>query len=323
LMFIAVWAIWIARGHLKETWRRAVRPQADPHLGRRYRFAWIGLGVSAACVVAWAMSLGMSLALALTSFLLMSLTFFATAKLIAACGFAYLAPYRPFVKGAPFIVELVGTAAISARGLAGFHLFTSPVFFGGNLIPAWPALTHYLRLFSLRRQPLAVTLVALGIFAIVFVVTVAARVESTYRGEGTGTRIEWWMTARFFDPLVYMLHNRTVMDWQKIGVFLFGGLQAAGMTYLRSRYHWFSLHPIGLAFQESFWLDLYWINLAVVWAVKATLLRYGGVAAYVAGKPFFYGMGVGYIMGVASSVVVDLIWFPTAGHTAAGPFGVG
>ena len=323
LMFIALWAIWIARGHLRETWRMAFRVRDDTHLRRRYRFAWIGLVLSAAYVVAWAMSLGMSLALALGSFLLMSLTFFVTTKLVAACGFAYLAPYRPFVKGAPFVVDLLGTAPITARGLAGFHLFTSPGFFGGNLIPAWPALTHCLRFFSLRHQPLAVTLVTLGVFALVFVVTVAARVDTTYRGGGTGISFEWWMTARFFDPLVYMLQNRTVMDWQKIGVFLFGWLQAAGMTYLRSRYHWFSLHPVGLAFQESFWLDLYWINLAVVWGVKATLLRYGGVAAYVAGKPFFYGMGVGYIVGVASSVLVDLIWFPTAGHTAAGPRGVG
>jgi hypothetical protein len=283
----------------------------------------VGLLLAGSYVVAWAMSLGMSLALALGTFVLMSLTFFATAKLIAACGFAYLAPYRPFVKGAPFIVDLVGTAPITARGLAGFQLFTSPAFFGGNLIPAWPALTHYLRLFSLRRQPLAVPIVALGIFAIVFVVTVAARVETTYRGGNTGTTMEWWMTARFFDPLVYMLNNRTVMDWQKIGVFLFGWLQAAGMIYMRTRYHWFSLHPVGLAFQESFWLDLYWINLAVVWGVKATLLRYGGVAAYVAGKPFFYGMGLGYIVGVATSILVDMIWFPTAGHTAAGPMGVG
>ena len=323
LIFIAVWAIWIARGHLRATWQQAFLQRSDPHLRRRYRFAWVGLLFSATCVVAWAMSLGMSLDLALTSFLLMSLTFFATAKLIAVCGFAYLAPYRPFVKGAPFIVDLVGTASITSRSLAGFHLFTSPAFFGHNLIPAWPGLTHLLRLFSLQRQPLAVTVVALGVFAVVFVVTVFARVETTYRGGGGGSTFEWWMTARFFDPLVYMLQNRTAMDLQKIGVFLFGWLQAAGMTYLRSRYHWFSLHPVGLAFQESFWLDLYWINLAVVWAVKATLLRYGGVAAYLAGKPFFYGLGVGYIVGVSFSIVVDLIWFPVAGHTAAGPRGVG
>ena len=150
-----------------------------------------------------------------------------------------------------------------------------------------------------------------------------ANIEIGYRDGATGFTSEWWMTARFFDPLVYLLNNRTVLDWEKIGVFLFGGTQAAAMTYLRSRYHWFSLHPVGLAFQESFWLDLYWFNLAIVWAVKVALLRYGGARAYIAGKPFFYGMGIGYVIGVTLSALVDLVWFPGNGHIASGPHGIG
>ena len=46
---------------------------------------------------------------------------------------------------------------------------------------------------------------------------------------------------------------------------------------------------------------------------KVILLRYGGVQAFVAGKPLFYGLGVGYVTGVAVSLCVDLIWFPV-GH---------
>ena len=46
------------------------------------------------------------------------------------------------------------------------------------------------------------------------------------------------------------------------------------------------------------------------------MTRYGGASAYIAGKPFFYGMGTAYIVAVAA--VVDLIWFPTSGHRAHG-----
>ncbi len=323
LMFIALWAIWIARSHLRHTWQLALRGEGDQREVARYRMAWLGLLLSAVYIIGWAMTLGMDLSLAVGSFLLMSLTFFVTAKLIAATGFAYLVPYRPFLKGAPFIVDLVGTNLFSARGLTGFHLFTSMAFFGGSLIPAWPALTHYLRLFSLRRQPATITAVALLTFAVMFIVVAATKIDVGYRDGATLFTSEAWMTGRYFDPLVHLLNYRTHLDWEKIGVFLFGGLQAAVMTFLRSRYHWFSLHPVGLAFQESFWLDLYWFNLAIVWAAKVTLLRYGGASAYMAGKPFFYGMGIGYIVGVTLSVVVDTIWFPGNGHIAAGPHGVG
>lgn len=44
------------------------------------------------------------------------------------------------------------------------------------------------------------------------------------------------------------------------------------------------------------------------------LLRFGGKGAYLAGKPFFYGLAIGYVSGIIVSVCVDLIWFPTAGH---------
>jgi hypothetical protein len=83
---------------------------------------------------------------------------------------------------------------------------------------------------------------------------------------------------------------------------------------LRAHFHWFSLHPVGLAFQYTFGTWLYWFSLFLVWLVKVVLLRYGGVKAYQRGKPFFYGLGIGYVAGVVLSVGVDLVWFPTGGH---------
>ena len=52
--------------------------------------------------------------------------------------------------------------------------------------------------------------------------------------------------------------------------------------------------------------------------IKLVLLRYGGVQLYRAGKPFFYGLAIGYVMGVTLSVAVDLVWFPVRGHSVHG-----
>ena len=99
-----------------------------------------------------------------------------------------------------------------------------------------------------------------------------------------------------------------------MGVWLTGFLEAAGLAYLRGRFHWFALHPVGLAFQYAPGLVHYWFSLLLVWIVKLTLLRYGGGGAYQAGKPFFYGLGVGYVAGVVLSGVIDAVWFPADGH---------
>jgi len=36
--------------------------------------------------------------------------------------------------------------------------------------------------------------------------------------------------------------------------------------------------------------------------------------AYERAKPFFVGTLVGYVLGVTFSFIIDIIWFPGAGH---------
>jgi hypothetical protein len=80
------------------------------------------------------------------------------------------------------------------------------------------------------------------------------------------------------------------------------------------RYHWFPLHPVGLAFQWTSGTSIYWFSLFLVWIAKLGLLRFGGVPAYRRAKPLFFGLGIGYVVGVVLSGVVDIIWFPLDGH---------
>jgi len=121
-----------------------------------------------------------------------------------------------------------------------------------------------------------------------------------------------------FDDLVHLMDNPRTPDLGKWGVWLWGWCEAAGIAFLRSRFYWFPFHPIGLAFQHTFGLWLYWFSLLLVWVAKLLLLRYGGVQAFRTGKPFFYGLGIGYVTGVMLSIGVDLIWFPSGGHRVHG-----
>ena len=52
----------------------------------------------------------------------------------------------------------------------------------------------------------------------------------------------------------------------------------------------------------------------MVWAAKLLIVRYGGPRMYQTAKPFFYGTVVGYCIGILVGMVIDLIWFPGAGH---------
>ena len=313
LLLVAVWSIWIARGHLSQVWHLVRTGSGEKHEVIRYRLALAGMLLSALFTIAWGVNLGMSISTASLAFGLIALSYFVTVKLIAATGFGPAFPR--YEKGTLIVEDLIGSSHLSPRGLVAFELFSSPAFFGGGRIQTWTTITHYLRLFSLRRQPVWVPLAILATFVFGFLVAVGNTISLAYNDGGTLHLHTHGQGV--YDHMVRLLENPKSSDMAKWGVWLWGFFEAGILAFMRSRFHWFPLHPIGLALQNSIGTQFYWVSLALVLVVKAILLRYGGVQAFVAGKPFFYGLGVAYVAGVVASLCVDLIWFPV-GHVVHG-----
>lgn len=311
LVFIAVWSVWLARRHLRSVWRQALTGQGDVRDVRHYRLALVTALASAVYVVGWGVSLGVSLPLSIGAFLLMVMTYFVTIKLVAATGFPYLTPSWANAKGELFVTELIGSANLSQQNVVSFKIFSSNMFFGNIRLPVWPALPHLLRIFSLRRQSKRVVAVVAVAFGVGFAVAAWATISMAY---DVGATNHLMVIIGLYDQIAHIQLNPRVADPGKWGVWLLGFLEAAGLAFLRGRFYWFSLHPIGLAYQATAGTSIYWFSLLLVWLAKLVLLRYGGIRAYRAGKPFFYGLGIGYVVGVVFSGVVDMIWFPGQMH---------
>jgi hypothetical protein len=284
IVFIACWSVYLARVHLRQVWQQVRTGQGDRRQIRVYRLALAGLILSAFYVIAWVCSLGASMAVAAGAFMLMVSTFFVTIKLIAATGFPYLMPSWPNAKGSSFIVDLVGSTRLSPQDLVAFKLFTGSAFFGNIRLPAWPAMPHHLRIFSLWHQPWLVTAAVLIAFATGFLVAVWASLEMAYDKGGS---VFLMGAVSTLNETAQLMQNPKVGDPGKWGVWGWGLLQAGGLALLRARFYWFPLHPIGLAFQHTSGTSIYWFSLFLVWVAKLLLLRYGDIKAYREGKPFF------------------------------------
>ena len=306
IVFIAGWSVWLARRHLRQVFSQVRRGKANE--ARRYRLAVAGLALAALYVVGWAWSLGASLPVAAGAFFLMAVSFFVTVKLIAATGFVYLMPSWPNAKGASFVLELMGSSQLSPQSLVAFKMFTSNAFFGNIRLLAWPALPHVLRIFPLRGRVLVLVLLA---FVTGFLVAAWASLEMAY---DEGGNVYLYDAFNVYDQTAHLLQNPRSGDWGRWFVWLLGLGEAAVLALLRTRLYWFPLHPIGLAFQNTSGTSIYWFSLFLVWLAKLLVLRYGGVRAYRQSKPLFYGLGIGYVVGVILSGAVDTIWFPQAGH---------
>ena len=310
-IFIAIWSVWLARRHLRKVWRQVYNGRGDRFEVRRYRWALFGLAISTVYVTGWIMALGASLPLAFGLLMLLVSVNFVTVKLMAATGFAYLIPNAIHIKGESFVINLVGTKFLSPRSIVGFGMFTSNVFFGsGGRIPCWPAIVHQLRIFSIERQPVWVTATILFSFAVGFLAIAGTTINEAY-----GMMIHGLSGNQVaLDTMVRLINTPTVGSTAKWIVWFTGFIEAAGVAWLRTRFHWFPLHPVGLAFQYTIGTRIYWFSLLVVWIAKFTLLRFGGVRRYVAAKPLFYGMLVGYVLGIIVARGVDRIWFPAVSH---------
>ncbi|HIE27725.1 TPA: hypothetical protein EYP66_10600 [Candidatus Poribacteria bacterium] len=80
--------------------------------------------------------------------------------------------------------------------------------------------------------------------------------------------------------------------WYMAGGFLLGAL----MYWLRMRFFWWQLHPLGYAMANSWAMHNFWSCLFVAFLIKWILLRFAGLGAYRKAVPFFLGLAFGDFM---------------------------
>lgn len=68
------------------------------------------------------------------------------------------------------------------------------------------------------------------------------------------------------------------------------------LNSLRMKIGWFPFHPVGFAVSSSWSMHLLWLPLFIAWAIKLTILRYGGLKLYKQALPFFLGLILGECM---------------------------
>jgi cation transporter-like permease len=87
--------------------------------------------------------------------------------------------------------------------------------------------------------------------------------------------------------------NNPTMHETSVPAIGIGFLTAFVLGVIRQQVPGFPLHPVGYAVSSSWSLAVLWVPLLIAWAIKSTILRIGGLAAYRRALPFFLGLIVG------------------------------
>ena len=318
LVFLVVWSVWVARGHLKETLQKAFgeHREHDDGVPVSYRVAWLGFVSATIFFTGFLVSMGVSFPSAIVQMALLFVVYFGVTKYAAATGYVFLAPQGE--KGWQIMKALFGTVNITGRDLTALMVVSRNALAGSPArMLSVPAIPHFFRLLGdgLRRSYATVGVLPVAL-AGAFVIACGTQLYLCYT-EG-GLNYAYMPDWNHMVKQVKLIEGTepAYLDPEKTLVWLLGIAEAGILTFLGTRYAAWLIHPFGLAFPDNRFR--YGFGIFLVWLAKSLTLRFGGVQLYRRSLPFWYGIVVGYLVGVGLSSVVDGIWFPLNRHFVHG-----
>ena len=311
---------WVARRHLRDVILKALgRPSEvdDRDELLSYRTALAGIAAGLLYMWIWLIRIGFDPLQA--AMLLVSVVFVYTgmAKILADTGLPYTnVPVGPWGLVAPFL----GGNAISDSTHAAYRF--SWMLTGHPKGLMMPALSHAGRVAEGVRDGRRRLMTAIGLaFVVSFLASVVLSLYLGYR-DGAYNFNSWEIIRageRHFKSTVNVIKKAPVPAFyeknpEELAFFGIGGVLMAFLIYMRYQFVWWPLHPVGLAISGSYLARRTSFTVFVAWVIKLVMLKVGGPAVYRKSRPLFIGLLVGYVLGVAFSAWVDVMWFPERGH---------
>jgi hypothetical protein len=106
-----------------------------------------------------------------------------------------------------------------------------------------------------------------------------------------------WMTLHLGNP-------SSMAVWHMVFTCI-GGALAALFLFLRHRFLWWPLHPIGLAVGSTLPMYFVWFSVMLAWLFKWVILKYGGAGVYRKVRPLFLGLILGDFGSAGLWLVID------------------
>ena len=315
LSFMVFWRLWVARSHLKGVVLKAWdpnHPADDTGEILSYRTAVIALVLSWIFVLFWFCHAGMDILSGVMFLTGLGIVYLGMARVVSEAGVVYA---QATVSPQAFVMDMRGTATLSSKAMTSVVLSYSLIDYMRGLF--MPGLAHVVKLGDyIRGSRRLLAAAGVGVLA-GFVASVWLTI---YLGHDHGA----YNFPRFpffsgdpkgvFGSTLVLIKTPKPFDLNRILFFSIGASLFGLMTFLRYRYSWWPIHPIGLTISAADNNKSLVMPVFIVWVVKSILLRLGGVNLYNQAKPLFMGLMTGYTVGVVWSFAVDALWFSGQGH---------
>ena len=298
---VVCFALFGGRRYFFDIFRNLLKSQPDTEEGPMpYRWAVGGLIGGLIFLLAFSYKGGMALWTAGLYFLIYYLLAMSITRVRAEVG-----PPTNEASATPhqFLTDMFGTRGLSHGSLTMMRMYMT--FNRGSRAHPMP---HTLEGFKVadasgmnsRRLVWAMLLATVaGILAAFWAYLVVGYKIGTVTDLGTGgySALQGWL----YHP---MDTNVPAAAFMGVG-FIFTGF----LWWIRTRFPLWPFHPAGYVIGSSTWtVGWLWFSIFVSWAIKATLLKVGGIRLYRKAFPLFLGILLGEFVVGGAWVLIRLFW---------------
>ncbi|MBT3344167.1 MAG: hypothetical protein HOH74_26915 [Gemmatimonadetes bacterium] len=307
VVFVLI-GLWVGREHLREVWLsflgRDSKLSDDDEI-MSYRAAVGGLLIGLIVMVGWFVYLGTPLWASVLYIALLMTIFTGLSRVVAESGVAAI--ITP-MNASDFMIygmggKLIGVKAVTTFSLGYIFAADIRVFLMGVVANGLKLIegmnTNSRRIVS---QAIAIA-IFLGMAGSLYTVLALA-----YRDGGINT------SGWFFKSMPAVIARTAVhgleLDptyWPGLGFTGLGAGAMLGLTWIRQRFLWWPLHPIGFPIMTSWVVDWMWFSIFFAWLIKVIILKYGGADLFTRSRDFFLGLIVGRMFISGGWLVVDYL----------------
>ena len=306
LFVLVLYGVWIGRVHIRSVLAKALgrdRQVVDDDEMLSYRGAVLGAVVGLGIMAGWLWLSGIPAWI--VPFVLLSalVIFIGLARVVAEAG---LPTVTPGMVSAALTVSCIGVPALGAKGLVAVSY--TLVWIGDLLVFMAAPLANILRLGSdgVRRRRRLLGAIGLAM-AISLVVSVWFTLHLAYRYGAVNLHQQYFSNFAI-EPTVFAVRQLDNLDgadwsgWLRLGG---GGAAMAALMYARSRFYWWPFHPLGFATSMGWVMNTIWFSVFLAWALKLSVMRFGGIKSYERSKYFFMGLALGQVVSGGIWLVID------------------
>ena len=298
---ILIFVFWVGRKHFKSVLRHILGTSRmdDSTEPMSYRVAALGFAAGVVYLMFFSYQMGMSVWVIFFYFTIYYLIGTVITRIRAELGFLvhdlhYIDPNR-------IIIDIFGTRTLRTQNLIGFSLY----WFFNRIYRAHP-MPYELEAMKIgdrahmNQRRIAFAILYATILGAIF--TFWLLLDNYYRHGAETGYFGYWTSLGFGNETYRQLENwlnyPSAHDLRAMG-FMGGGFTMAILLLIaRSRFLWFSLHPLGYAMANSWGMANLWCCLFVAWFLKWVILKQGGLKSYRKAIPFFLGLALGdFVLG--------------------------